>query len=1034
MNSFKNIVLILLLIVLGYSGVNAQSNLQLKGKVMDPFTNAPIEEAFVSVSGSSDIRTGADGEFVIDVQSLTGVVNVWASGFFSANIPILGRTYIEVVLIAEEYLGYNEDIQVPLRGLVPANETVTTGYSLSGTQTPLNMTRVEELLYAIPGLQVIDKSGMPGEGSFINIRGTGSIVANNMPLIVINGIPQVYDLNESPIINGYSRGVLNSLHAQDIANITVLRGAEAAMYGSMGSNGVIMIETEKATDIESKVSYMGQFGIAMRQKNIPLLGADQYKSYVSDLAKTNLSMVDIMSTFPFLQDASDYQTWYLYNNDTDWQKEIYRVGFVTDHLLKISGSDAISKFDMSVGYQGNAGQVDNTKMDKYYVRLNSDVNLHQKVNLISNFTTSYSKNKLAETGMAEQTNPLLTALKKGPIYNPYEKDVYGNPTPEFASLSPINTVSNPLAVVKDVVADNKSYDVYGNIGLNYNINNNFSVTGIFGANYFYSSESLFVPGESSNTVASLRENIANNVVRSGGLDIFNLYYSVYGRYDQTFKEKHNVRASVGVQAIVSQIEYDAGEGYNTGSDFYQTLGDTQALGKSFVGYNEKWNWMNFYAGVQYQYNSIAGLGFNLSSDRASSTGKDAQLYGFYPGVNGIVYLKNTPLLDNTLLVNKLNVYVDYSLTGNSQFPTNYSKYFYVSNRFQELNSIVRDGIPNTKLKPETNSTWSIGVETSLHNHRLTLRADYYNSRVKDLILLKEVSVAFGSNYMYENVGELENKGFEIGARYAILYKKNMDWYIGLSVAQNKNKIVSLANNNKDIVTELSDGAALINRVGYPLNSFYGLQTEGIYASTASAIQKGYSNYNGQAYSGGDVIFVDQNGDKIINSSDRTIIGNANPDVFGTFYTNFRYHNFNLYALFTYSYGNKAYNATRRSIEGGYDYTNQARSVASRWTIENQQTDMPRVNYGDPLGNNRFSDRYIEDASYIKLKEVMLSYTFPSVLYGLTVYVAGENLCTFTKYLGVDPEYMYSYDSSMLGVDYAKIALARSIKFGIKLQF
>ncbi|MCC8087688.1 MAG: SusC/RagA family TonB-linked outer membrane protein [Rikenellaceae bacterium] len=1036
MKSSKNIFLILLLVILGFSVAQAQSSLQIKGKILDPFTNAPVEGAFVNAGISADYTTGEDGEFVIDVESLDGILNVWAPGYYIANVPILGKTYIEVVLISEDYLGYTDEIQVPMRGLVPTSETISTGYSIDGSEATYNMTRIEELLYAIPGLQVIDKSGMPGEGSYINMRGAKSVISNNMPLIVINGIPQVFDYNESPVISGYSRGLLNSLHAQDIKNITVLRGADAAMYGSMGSNGVIMIETDKANESEARVSYQGQFGINMVQQKMPLLDRDQYKTYISDIAKTtSMSMSSILSTFPFLQDGSDYVTWYLYNNNTDWQDEIYRAGFVHDHLVKISGSDAIARFDMSVGYNGNAGQVENTKMDKYYVRLNSDVNLHPKLVLTSNFTTSYTVSNLAESGIIPQTNPLLAAFKKSPLLSPYEKDVYGNSTPDYAVAGTTNnSVSNPLSVVNDIVAENKSYDIYGNLGLNYKINNYFNLTGVIGLNYFYSSEVLFVPGVTRKTIMPLQDGYANNTVRSGGLDIFNLYYSLYGKYDQTFNGKHTFRASFGVQAVVSEMEYDAGEGRNTSSDFYQTLGNTEEVGRRFFGYNENWNWLNFYVGTQYIYNHLAGVSVNLSADRSSSTGEDAQLYGVYPGFNGIVYLKNTPLLSNSLIVNKLNVFADYTITGNSQYPSNLSKYYYDGNRYQELTGIVRDGIPNTRLKPETNHTWSVGVETSLHNHRLTLKAEYYQSKVKDLILLREISAAFGSNYMYDNVGEIENKGFEIDARYAIINRKNVDWYVGLSVAQNKNKILSLSNNNNDIITELSDGAALINRVGYPLNSFYGLQTEGIYASTASAVEKGYSNYNGQAYSGGDVIFVDQNGDKVINNQDRVILGDAYPDIFGTIYTNVRYNNFNLYALFTYCLGNKAYNATRRSMEAGSDYSNQYRSVASHWTMENQVTDMPRVNYGDPLGNNRFSDRFIEDASYIKLKEVMLSYTFPSVIHGLTVYVAGENLYTFTKYLGIDPEFMYSYDTSMLGIDYAKVALARTIKFGIKLQF
>lgn len=1029
-----------LLFVLVTAVAAGQQKIQLKGKIVDPYTNAPIEGAVVGSLGSSSVQTNENGEFDLEVVTLRGTLNAWAPGYYATEVPIAGRSYIQLVMEAENTLGYSANMQVPMLGSVPLNERVTNAFSLEGSSIGINKSTIEQAMLNIPGLQVIEKSGMPGEGAYLSIRGTNTFTAKSAPLIVINGVPQVLDLTESPVITGYSRSVLNAINPKDIQNITVLSGIEAAMFGSMGSNGVILIETDRAIDLDTKVEYFGMAGINVRQKKLPLLSIPEYKTYIMDVAKTAYSdMASLFNAFPYLRDDPNSLTDYLYNNNTDWQKEIYRVGFQTEHMLKVEGGDEIAKYDLSVGYQGNAGQVDNTKYNKYYVRLNSDVTLHQKLSMAANLTTAYMDSDLAEQGLAMSTNPLLAAFRKSPMLSPYKKDLENNVSPELATIRSNNYVSNPLSVINDILNKSKAYDIQGNVNFKYTINDNLNVTALVGLYYYYTSERLFVPGATNSTIVPMEGGLAKNLVRVGVSQTFNMYYNVAASYAKIFNNVHDFKASLAVQASMNDNEYDAGQGRNTANDYYRTLNNVQSSGRIFYGYNDKWNWLNFNASAQYVYNKIVGVGAVLSVDRSSSTGKDAQLYGVYPAGQITGYLKNTPLFRDVNLINQFNVNVDYTVTGNSQYASYLSKYSYTGDRFMTVTGIVRDGIPNTKLKPEVNRTWSVGIDYAMFNNRFSLTAKYYNSRAKDLILLRNISAAFGTNYMYDNIGEVENKGFEIGAQLAILQKKDMSWYVGGTISKNDNKVRSLGG-NQSIITEFSDGSAVITQVGESMNSFYGYKTRGIYQTSmdvaSDAIYNGgepLRTSNGLPFQAGDVRFVDTNRDGTINSYDRQVIGSADPDFFGTFYTNFRYKAFELSAMFTYSYGNQAYNATRRVMESGSDYSNQARSVASHWTMEGQQTNMPRVVYGDPMDNNRFSDRFIEDASYIKLKELMLSYKLP-VINGLTVYVAGENLLTFTDYLGIDPEFSYSYSSSMQGFDYAKVALARTFKVGVKLQF
>jgi hypothetical protein len=297
-----------------------------------------------------------------------------------------------------------------------------------------------------------------------------------------------------------------------------------------------------------------------------------------------------------------------------------------------------------------------------------------------------------------------------------------------------------------------------------------------------------------------------------------------------------------------------------------------------------------------------------------------------------------------------------------------------------------------------------------------------------------VSAAYGTDYVYANAASAQNNGWEIGAQYAAIQTKDLKWYVGGTISANKSSVLSLGS-QKNMIMSMSDGSAVISEVGSPLYSFYGLQIDKsnpVFSTTGQATTANLKTAAGEAYEAGDVHFVDQNNDNIIDDRDRVNLGGANPTIFGSFYTNIQYKGFELSANFGYSVGNKMYNAVRRSMESMSDFSNQLISTNNRWVSEGQVTKMPRASYGDPLGNSQFSDRWIEDASYMKLKELTLSYNF-KFMNGTTVYISGENLFTITNYLGLDPETMYSYDSSLRGFDYGKVSLARSFKIGFNVK-
>ncbi|MDD2256880.1 MAG: SusC/RagA family protein, partial [Bacteroidales bacterium] len=257
------------------------------------------------------------------------------------------------------------------------------------------------------------------------------------------------------------------------------------------------------------------------------------------------------------------------------------------------------------------------------------------------------------------------------------------------------------------------------------------------------------------------------------------------------------------------------------------------------------------------------------------------------------------------------------------------------------------------------------------------------------------------------------------------------------VAKANNSVKSLGGVQETLIT-LSDDAQLITRVGEDPYAFYGYETNGVFATTDEAVAANMKNLNGLTYSAGDVRYVDQNNDGYINEEDRVILGSASPDLLGGVFNRFQYKQFALDVNLAFSIGNEAYNAVRRSMESSSDFSNQSRAVNRRWTMEGQITDMPKASWGDVIGNNDFSDRWIEDASYVKLRDVTLSYSFNKPVWNFfqsgVLFVTGENLLTFTNYLGMDPEFSYSYSDALQGIDYAKVALPKTVKVGVNLKF
>lgn len=1030
----------------------------LQGKVIGN-DGQPVADVVISVPGKGSVRTDAKGMFVIKKVADETQITFKHEGYFSKVEHLKkddwGKTIV-VHLISNKTPRYNEYAVLP-------NGTEEDEFALVGRSNvnrkdfALGSMTVEKAMQSgLPGLRVVNKSGTPGEGANLQLRGLKSIIGDGNPLIVINGVPFMPDKNESKVIGGLSRSIFEALNGQDIKNITVLKDGATAIYGSLANNGVVLIETDQASkeNMNTRISFNAIYGINWNKSRLPLMNSTQYKSYLTDMGLTHYDNQEaFFKDFSFLSNPSATNA-ELYSFNTNWQDEILRNSSTMDYLFRVEGGDAIAKYNISLGYNGDKGTLKNTNNDRYNAQINASVLVSRKLEILASVNTAYMKGNFLEQGMSYEANPLLAAYRRSPLLSPYSTDIYGKLISTYSSYKygviDDYYVSNPLAIVETEEGNQKQYDVNAKVQLIYRPIQYLALNGIVGLYYNYNQENMFIPGVTSQAIKFITDQYgkANNTVRVGTNYTMNMFYHVNGEFNKTFAKKHDLRAQAGFQVVTTNYEYDVAFGRNTPNDYLKTMTNVPTSEKRyFDGYNNKWNWMNLYATANYTYDHLFRVGVTASADGASSVaGKFGDLK-VYPGVDFVFMMKRLSGLGKVDFINKLNFYANYSMTGNSRFSTKYYQSYYTSTPFLDIAGIIRASLATTDvLKPEITSTFNVGIETAFWNNRIDLGAEYYNSKTKDVILYGSSSPFLGTSPYYRNGAKIKGRGIELKASITPVVTKDFCWTVGVTLSTVNSKMDSMGG-AADIVTSLSDNATLITHTGEAPYAFYGYQTAGVYSTTAEAntaytsedgSKTAMLNDKGVAYQAGDVRFIDQNGDGKIDAYDRVVLGAATPKGFGDFYTRFYYKDFALDLDFGYQWGGKAYNAVRRITESASDFSNQAVSVARRWNMEGQVTDIPHAEWGDPRGNNAFSDRWIESTDFVKLRSVTLSYTYDKSLWnfiqGATIYVTGENFLTFTKYLGLDPEFSYSYSSMMQGVDYGKLNAPRSVKIGVNLKF
>ena len=420
----KKIVLCLGLPIMVASSAMAQQ--KVTGKVVNS-ANQPVAEVVITCPGCKTVRSAADGSFTIEDVKDGSLISFIREGFYTKTeyVDNAAESKLNVNLIETSNTRYNETTLLPYTK-EENNPNVAGVTNINRKDFALGSLSIDKALKgSVTGLNVINKSGMTGEGAYLQLRGIKSLMAENCPLVVINGIPYMPDMNVSQIVNGYSRSVFQALNGQDIRNVTVLKGADAAIYGSMASNGVILIETDQATstDVNTRISFSAVYGTNWNNKRIPLMESAEYKGYLSDMGMTYYpNMEQFFNDFTFLTDPNANKA-YLYQYNTDWQDEIYRTSSTTDLLFRVEGGDNIAKYNISLGYLNDEGTLKNTSSQRYNAQVNASVLVSKKFEIQTAINAAYLNGDYQEQGMSLETNPLLAAYRRSPLLSPRKSDM-----------------------------------------------------------------------------------------------------------------------------------------------------------------------------------------------------------------------------------------------------------------------------------------------------------------------------------------------------------------------------------------------------------------------------------------------------------------------------------------------------------------------------------------------------------------------------------------------------------------------------------
>lgn len=1035
----------------------------ITGTVYDAITNAPMPGVRVQATGHEKITTmtNAEGQYTLAIPSYVTLLSFSTPEYLLIQRPVYNDDIINVRLYSD---GFSDNYVADIKA-VEHN-----GFEKEISPSSTIDSDIQKNLGA--DIRSITRSGALAVGNAMFVRGINSLNAKTQPLVVVDGL--IWDMQESAsyLHTGIFNNILSAIDVEDIDEVKIMKNG-TALYGSRAANGVLIINTKRGRSMATRIAVNAYGGITLAPKTMNVMGADDYRIYANDLVGS-IANVSPNPNFPFLRNDKDYVLYNKFHNDTDWEDYTYTEAFSQNYKLNVEGGDDIAMYNFSFGYTTADSPLEANNMERMNVRLNSDISLAENFDTRVDISFSRVARELLDDGIREDQSKLpissigYLAKIKSPFLSPYRFSDLGvisknydaadnfaySPARTAGVTYPNNSLYNPMIILKNGAGAYKNEMEYTNMAITVAPElklGEFTITETFNYSLYRVNEVYYLPYADPSGATSY-----DFYSVSAGKHISNYAASLFSReavitsdtrvaWDKRFGA-HELDVYGGFR--YTNFEYDTNSigGANTGND--QNFGVSGSLDDlSTSGEDNMWTNLAWYLSADYSYMTKYFLQATASLETSSRFGKNADgalkiggvAWGFFPSVQA-AWLLSSEKWFKLKPINMLKLRVGYDAVGNDAIDFYAARsYLQTANFFNKTLGLELGNVENDGVKWETTHRINLGADMMLFDNRLGLSFDVYKSKTTDLLVQKKYAFVTGMDTYWSNGGELENVGFEASANYKVANSKNFRWEVGASVGHYKSEVTALDEALNPVAVY---GGEVKTMVGQPVAVFWGYKTDGVIASAEEAEALGLYKKEGaniHKFEAGDIKFVDINPGEnpgLIDENDKTIIGDPNPDFYGNIYSSMKMKNWKLDVVCNYSVGNDIYNYYRQQLESGSSFNNQTTALVNRWTVDGQQTSTPKVVFGDPMGNSRFSDRWIEDGSYLRIKTIKLSYDVPvsySWLQGLTLWCAAENVYTFTKYDGNDPETSVNNSILYQGIDAGLLPQSRSFHFGVKLN-
>ena len=968
----------------------------VQGVVKDQTGETVIGASVMEKGTTNGTITGIDGDFSLNM-SPNGTLVVSFVGYKTQEVQVKGQKQLQVVL-SEDAEMLDEVVVI---GYGTMKKSDLTGAVSSIGNKDIKDSPVSNLGQAIQGkisgVQIVD-AGKPGDNVSIKIRGLGSI--NNCdPLVVIDGVPT--DLG------------LSSLNMADVERLDVLKDASAtAIYGSRGANGVVMITTKRGTEGKGKLAVSANYSF-QNATNVPsLLNAAQYAELSNDM------MVNSgRNPNPEWANPSELGA------GTDWMDELLRTGVMQNYTVSYSGGNEKSHYYVSGGFLDQSGIVKSVNYRRFTFQSNSDAQVLKWLKFSNNITFSADTKKSGSYNIGD-------ALKALPIYPVKNED--GSWSGPDGNSEWYGSTRNPIGPTELNKSQTDGYNFLANLTAELTFTKWLKFKSTFG----YDAKFWFIDNVTPKYNWKPTPTEETSRYKSDNKS-FTYLWDNYFLFDHTFAEKHRVGLMAGMSAQWNTNDYLNAQKNVFMFDNVHEMDNGEEM--YAIGGNEtEWALLSYMARVNYSYEDRYLLTATIRRDGSSRFGKKHR-WGTFPSVSVAWRASQEKWFPKNDYINDLKVRAGYGVTGSQASVGNYSYLasyntsvypFGISSGNQT--ALVSSTLANPYIHWEEVAQTNIGFDASLFNSRVMFSFDAYLKETRDMLVKASIPITSGfedTTTTYTNAGKVRNQGIEMSL-HTINLTGELGWETNLTATYNKNKIKDLNSDVPYYINQINNSYVTMLAKDYPINVFYGYVTDGIFQNQSEvnthAVQPGAEP--------GDIRFRDLNNDGVINDSDRTVIGNPNPSWLFSMNNSLSYKGFELSVFLQGIAGNKIYNANNIDNTGMAAAYNQTTDVLKRWQGEGTSNSMPRAVFGDPNQNTRVSDRFVENGSYLRLKNITLSYTFPkqwlqkTQIENARLSLSCENVATITGYSGFDPEV------GINGIDQNRYPISRTFSLGLNFNF